>query len=140
LYYLKKWKVSTVEQVEQFLPAHDVDFYCFAGNILGVTRDPQRLVDIIRKARRTDRINEFVSVSVNRAYRCVHIACDGGRVCRPYIIVEQGQPKVTSKHIGELIQGVRSFDDILRDGLVEYLDVNEENDSHIALYEREITA
>lgn len=28
-----------------------------------------------------------------------------------------------------------SFDDFLRQGLVEYLDVNEENDSHIALYE-----
>lgn len=31
-----------------------------------------------------------------------------------------------------------SFDDFLRKGLVEYLDVNEENDSYIALYESDI--
>jgi len=28
-----------------------------------------------------------------------------------------------------------TFDDFLRKGLVEYLDVNEENDAYIALYE-----
>src|ERR1700742_3341626 len=31
-----------------------------------------------------------------------------------------------------------SFDDFLRKGLIEYVDVNEENDSHIALYEDQI--
>jgi DNA-directed RNA polymerase III subunit RPC2 len=31
-----------------------------------------------------------------------------------------------------------AFDDFLRKGLVEYLDVNEENDSYIALYESDI--
>ena len=33
----------------------------------------------------------------------------------------------------------RSFEDFLHEGLVEYLDVNEENDCSIALYEHEIT-
>ena len=34
---------------------------------------------------------------------------------------------------------IRSFEDFLHEGLVEYLDVNEENDCSIALYEKEIT-
>ena len=109
------------------------------GTLLGVTRYPKRLLEVIRKARRADRIDEFVSVSTNLAYRCVNIACDGGRLCRPYIIVENSKPKVTSTHIEELTQGLKCFDDFLRSGLVEYLDVNEENDSHVALNEREIT-
>lgn len=72
------------------------------------------------------------------------------------IIVENGRPKVTSEHIAvrppwtlvlccshgisaqQLKQGQLTFDDFLRKGLVEYLDVNEENDSYIALYERDI--
>ena len=33
----------------------------------------------------------------------------------------------------------RCFEDFLHEGLVEYLDVNEENDCSIALYEKEIT-
>ena len=32
----------------------------------------------------------------------------------------------------------RCFEDFLRDGLIEYLDVNEENDSKVALYEKNI--
>ena len=35
--------------------------------------------------------------------------------------------------------GRRGFADFLKEGLVEYLDVNEENNSYIALYESEIT-
>ena len=46
---------------------------------------------------------------------------------------------MTSKHMKELTRGFRSFDDFLREGLVEYLDVNEESDSEIALYEDCIT-
>jgi DNA-directed RNA polymerase III subunit RPC2 len=39
----------------------------------------------------------------------------------------------------ELQDGVRTFDDFIRDGLIEYLDVNEENNALIALYESDGT-
>lgn len=35
--------------------------------------------------------------------------------------------------------GLRTFDDFLREGLIEYLDVNEENNCLISLYERNCT-
>jgi len=109
------------------------------GNILGVIRHYKRLVRTFRKMRRAGFINEFVSICPNHGHNCVNISSDGGRVCRPYIIVEDGQPRVTNQHMQELAQGVRSFEDFLREGLVEYLDVNEENDCNIALYEKDIT-
>ena len=124
-----------------------------------------------RRLRRAGQISEFVSVYQNHAQRCVYIASDGGRVCRPLIIVEAGRPRVRQEHIQvsargsqrdegdgrqmltscrarrladgatqELNEGVRTFNDFLKDGLVEYLDVNEENDSRIAMYENEIIA
>ena len=34
---------------------------------------------------------------------------------------------------------LRCFQDFLNDGLIEYLDVNEENDSLIAVYEKHIS-
>lgn len=40
----------------------------------------------------------------------------------------------------QLKQGVWAFDDFLRNGLVEYLDVNEEDNALIALYEENIGA
>ena len=79
----------------------------FQGNILGVIRNYTRLVRTFRKMRRAGYINEFMSIFPNHGYRCVQIATDVGRVCRPYIIVERGQPEVTSRHIEELTQGIR---------------------------------
>merc|ERR1711970_264355 len=40
--------------------------------------------------------------------------------------------------MGDLIEGKLVFNDFIKKGLIEYLDVNEENDSSIALYESEI--
>lgn len=110
------------------------------GNVLGVTRFPQRFVLHFRRLRRAGRISEFVSVYTNHHHQTVYIASDGGRICRPLIIVDPntGQPRVTESHIQQLKSGARRFDDFLHNGLLEYLDVNEENDSNIALYERDI--
>lgn len=107
------------------------------GNMLGVIQDNKRLIKMFKMMRRAGRLSEFVSIYPNHHQRCVLIASDGGRVCRPYIIVENGVPLVSSEHIQMLSRGME-FEDFLKQGLVEYLDVNEENDSNIALYESDI--
>ncbi|KAG9311079.1 beta and beta-prime subunits of DNA dependent RNA-polymerase [Chiua virens] len=108
------------------------------GTIVGLTRYSARFVTNFRRLRRAGRVSEFVGIYVNHHHRAVHIASDGGRICRPMIIVEKGVPKVTPEHIHELKAGKMPFDDFLSHGLVEYLDVNEENDSYVALYESDI--
>ncbi|XP_031272883.1 DNA-directed RNA polymerase III subunit 2 [Pistacia vera] len=111
----------------------------FNGLILGKHRRPQRFADALRKLRRAGKIGEFVSVFVNEKQRCVYIASDGGRVCRPLVIADKGVSRIKQHHMKELADGVRTFNDFLRDGLIEYLDVNEENNALIALYEGEAT-
>lgn len=88
--------------------------------------------------RRNGIISGFVSIYPSKLHRCIYISSDNGRLCRPYIIVERGKPLVNKQHLTELEQGVRAFMDFLHDGLIEYLDVNEENDSYIACYENDI--
>eukprot|EP01114_Cavostelium_apophysatum_P020204 TRINITY_DN6708_c0_g1_i4.p1 TRINITY_DN6708_c0_g1~~TRINITY_DN6708_c0_g1_i4.p1 ORF type:complete len:1163 (+),score=317.41 TRINITY_DN6708_c0_g1_i4:32-3520(+) len=108
------------------------------GHILGIHKEPHRFLRNFRLMRRCGRIGEFVSIFIHDAIRSVHIASDGGRVCRPLIIVEHGKPKVTTKHVQELVASYRTFDDFIKAGLIEYLDVNEENNSFIATYEKDI--
>lgn len=109
------------------------------GNLLGVTRSPEHVVRSFRQLRRAGRVSTFVSIFYNRTQRCVFIASDSGRVCRPYIIVENGCPRVTNEMVRDLSAGLRTFDDFLHNGSVEYLDVNEENDCNIVLYESAIS-
>lgn len=109
------------------------------GNLIGLHHHPIKLVNNFRRLRRRNLVDEFVSIYIHNKQFSVHIASDGGRVCRPYVIVEKAQSKVTQKHLIDLAEGVSTFDDFIKNGLVEYLDVNEENDAFIALNESELT-
>ncbi|KAI9467840.1 DNA-directed RNA polymerase III complex subunit Rpc2 [Coemansia sp. RSA 989] len=108
------------------------------GLILGITRSAQRFVRQFRVLRRNGRIPAFVSIYMDDHRKSVNISADGGRICRPVIIVKDGRSQVTNAHMQQLLAGELQFDDFLRLGLVEYLDVNEENDCLIAIYDHEI--
>ncbi|KAJ5887576.1 DNA-directed RNA polymerase III subunit RPC2 [Penicillium taxi] len=108
------------------------------GTPMALTRRPKYFLDAFRRLRRSGRISEFVSIFINHHQSAVHIATDDGRICRPLIIVENGRSKVERHHLEKLREGKMEFDDFLAQGLVEYLDVNEENDSYIAIYEKDI--
>ncbi|KAF2722027.1 beta and beta-prime subunits of DNA dependent RNA-polymerase [Polychaeton citri CBS 116435] len=109
------------------------------GTPIALTRQPKQFLDGFRKFRRMGRISEFISIYINHHHAGVHIATDEGRVCRPLIVVEKGKSKVTARFLESLRKGTIDFDDALSRGVVEYLDVNEENDSNIAIYENSIT-
>ncbi|ULT99696.1 hypothetical protein L3Y34_000764 [Caenorhabditis briggsae] len=110
------------------------------GVLIGTAVDPERVVKAVRDLRRSGLLSEFVSVSRSMTNRSVFISSDGGRLCRPYIIVRHGKPMLTETHVQELKEGKRIFEDFVDDGIVEYLDVNEMNDALIAVYENEIGA
>ncbi|RPB12830.1 beta and beta-prime subunits of DNA dependent RNA-polymerase [Morchella conica CCBAS932] len=109
------------------------------GTVVGLTRYPAKFLQNFRRLRRTGKISEFVSIFINQHHNGVHIATDGGRICRPLIIVENKRCKVTPRYLKSLAAGRMNFEDFLKRGLVEYVDCNEENDAHIAIYEHEIT-
>jgi DNA-directed RNA polymerase III subunit RPC2 len=58
---------------------------------------------------------------------------------RPLIACYKGRPLLTQEHIQDLALGLKDFTDFLRDGIIEYLDVNEENNAYIALNEDSVS-
>ena len=108
------------------------------GTPIASTRIPKEFLNAFRRQRRMGKISEFVSIFINHDHKAVYIASDEGRICRPMIIVEKSKSRVMARHLKALRDGSVGFDDFLRLGLVEYLDVNEENDSNIAMYEGDI--
>jgi DNA-directed RNA polymerase III subunit RPC2 len=109
------------------------------GLIIGISQTPNELVNSIRSLRRNGKINEFVSVYLNIIQKAVYIASDGGRVCRPLLILEEGGKLLLNEnHIKGLGSDVQ-LQDLLEEGIIEYIDVNEENNCLIALREADIT-
>ncbi|KAF6777007.1 hypothetical protein AHF37_04563 [Paragonimus kellicotti] len=105
------------------------------GKPIGFTEQPGKLAALIRGLRRAGRIDCFVSVHIKQVHRCVHVVSDGGRLCRPYIVVANNRPLVTQAMLEDLINNVLSWDDFLKKGVIEYLDANELNDCLVAMDE-----
>jgi DNA-directed RNA polymerase III subunit RPC2 len=111
------------------------------GIILGAHTQPHRFVGHLREMRRRGLgAGEFVSVYFHPEQRAVHIATDGGRVCRPLILVDPatGLPKLKQRHLEALALGTMDIQDLLKEGVVEYVDCNEENNTLIAVTENDL--
>jgi DNA-directed RNA polymerase subunit A' len=109
------------------------------GTFIGTTDKPQELVNKIRNARRNGIISNQINVAYHPKLDAVSILTDSGRVRRPLIIVENGKSKLTPELKEKLKKGEIGFGDLVKMGVIEYLDAEEEENAFIALTEKEIT-
>ena len=69
------------------------------GLLLGVVHNAEKLIKSFRILRRRGEVNEFVSIFHNVQFKSIQVASDGGRVCRPVVIVSNGVSRVQERHI-----------------------------------------
>jgi DNA-directed RNA polymerase subunit B' len=108
------------------------------GRFLGATKEPEKFVDEIRNKRRNGLVSNEINVAFRKELDEVKVLTDSGRARRPLFIVENGKAKITKEHIEKLKRGEITWDDLLRTGIIEYLDAEEEENSYIALHESEL--
>ncbi len=109
------------------------------GKLAGFHPDPNKLVKAIRTKRRQGKIPPDVSVAYYPDTEEVYINLDAGRAMRALIVVENGKPKLTEEHIQQLKEGLLTWNDLLRKGIIEYLDAEEEENAYIAISADQLT-
>lgn len=109
------------------------------GELVGTHDNPEELVKELRKMRRQGLISPQVNIALNDNTREVIINSDMGRARRPLVVVENGVSKVTDEHLEKLKNKEITFEDLVKEGCVEYLDAEEEENAFIALYASDIT-
>ncbi len=101
------------------------------GRLIGVHAKPEELVTRVRTLRRQNKIDSEVNIA--HVGNSVYVNCDSGRVRRPLLVVYDGKLKLTREMIEKVKRGELTWDDLIKMGVVEYLDADEEENAHIAV-------
>ncbi len=109
------------------------------GKIIGSTSNSVALVEKIKEKRRYGMISYYVNVSYLPEFDEVHINTDSGRLQRPLVIVENGKPKITDKMVEKVKKGEMGWYDLLKNGIIEYIDAEEENNAFVAITPENVT-
>ena len=109
------------------------------GRLIGYHPDGAKLANEIRRLRRQGKLHYEVSVAYYPDVNELYINTDPGRVMRPVFVVENGQLKLRPEHIEKLRKGEWGFLDLVKNGIVEFLDAEEEENAYIALDPKDLT-
>jgi DNA-directed RNA polymerase II subunit RPB2 len=110
------------------------------GSWVGIHNDPEQLVSILKKKRRKVVLSKEVSIINDYANKEIKIYTDSGRCQRPLFVVEDNSLRFKKKDFIKMSrdeekdnQERMTFDDAVRNGMIEFLDVEEEEVSMIAM-------
>ncbi|HID60726.1 MAG TPA: DNA-directed RNA polymerase subunit B [Hadesarchaea archaeon] len=108
------------------------------GRLVGVTENGKILVEELRRHRRKGTIDEQVNVAYREDTDDVRVNTDAGRVRRPVIVVEGGKSTLTPEILEKVESGEVGWPELIRKGVVEYLDAEEEENTFISVSEDEL--
>jgi DNA-directed RNA polymerase subunit B len=109
------------------------------GEILGDIESPEEIKENLTEKRREGDIDKEVSIQYSEDKDELRINSDAGRVLRPVIIVEDGEPQVTEEDIEKLEEGELTLQDLEDDGKIEYMDAEEEENAYVAIDREEVS-
>jgi DNA-directed RNA polymerase subunit B len=109
------------------------------GKFAGDIDNGKEFVSQIRSARRAGTLSSNMNVMFEEHLNQVFIETNRGRTRRPLIVVKDGIPLLTEKHIKQLQKNEISWNDIVQQGVIEYLDAGEEENALLAFDEKELT-
>jgi len=109
------------------------------SKFMGTVDDADSFVANIRAERRTGNLTSNLNVYHNEKADEVFIETSKGRARRPLIIVKDGQPLLTEKHLKQLEKNEISWSDLIKQSVIEYLDAGEEENTLVAFFEKDIT-
>ena len=110
------------------------------GRMVGEHKTPEVLIKRLKELRRQNKMDYTVSISYHEENNEIQIYTDKGRTLRPLIILEEGRPKLTEKHIKDLREGRIAWRQLVEEGVVEYIDAEEEENAYVAIRGYKVTS
>lgn len=109
------------------------------GYLLGYTTSPDVLTNTFREMRRKGEISGEANIVYYRNYNEIYVNCDEGRIRRPLVVVEDGKSLLKQRYIRNIRQDRWAWSDLVREGIIEYMDSDEEENTYIAIDQEALT-
>ena len=106
---------------------------------IGSVDNLKEFITKLKKERREKIFLRGLNIFYDTEFNELFLNICNGRARRPLIVVEDGKSKLTKEHIDRLLNDEISWDDLIKEGIIEYLDAGEEENSLISLNENELT-
>ncbi|MBU1946021.1 MAG: DNA-directed RNA polymerase subunit B [Nanoarchaeota archaeon] len=109
------------------------------SRFVGTIDEPRLFIEKLKEERRRGKLDSNINVYHDEKSDIVEIECGKGRARRPLIVVKEGQPLLTEKHVKQLEKDEISWGDLIKQGVLEYIDAAEEENCYTAFFDSEIT-
>ena len=96
------------------------------GELLGYCKDPESFTNEMREKRRNGEVSHEMNITYYDKNNEIYIFNDPGRARRPLIIVKDGKPVLSDKHLEKVAKGELKWDDLIDNCFIEYFDSEEE--------------
>lgn len=109
------------------------------GKYVGNVDNGKEFASSVIDERRNSRITPNLNINYDEESDNVYIELGKGRARKPVIVVKNGKSLLTPKHVEQIQKGELVWDDLVRQGIIEYLDATEEESTYIAFFEKDLT-
>ena len=113
------------------------------GKLIGYYKDGENLAKSLRSLRRNFNIHPHVGISFHQSdiegsTKRLYVNCNAGRVLRPLIIIKNNKSLLTQEMLDKISKKLLTWTDLLRMGILELIDANEEENCYVTLEETNI--
>ena len=113
------------------------------GKLIGFHKDGEKLAYILRELRRSSKLHPHIGISIHQpeeenATKRLYVNCNAGRVLRPLIIIKDGKSTFSPDLLDKITKKLVSWTDLIRMGVIELVDANEEENCFITFEEKHV--
>jgi DNA-directed RNA polymerase subunit B len=112
----------------------------FNGRFIGFARNSDDFAKKIREMRRAGQLPAELSIRVDNLLDQITMSTEVGRVLRALVIVDNGVSRLKNEDLVLLENNKKSWKDLIKEGVIEYIDAAEEDNALVALKASELTS
>jgi len=111
------------------------------GKLIGFHKDGEKLAYSLRELRRSSKLHPHIGISIHQpeeedATKRLYVNCNAGRVLRPLIIIKDDKSAFSPDLLDKITKKLISWTDLIRMGVIELIDANEEENCYITFEEK----